>query len=89
MLKTAFITTLLLLSFNAQADDPSQMLNDDCTSCHQSNVYTRKDRKVKSLKDLSGQVSRCVSATGANWFPDDQKAVINLLNKKYYKFSPQ
>ncbi len=78
--------SLLFLSPLSYADDAEEMLMEDCTGCHQSEMYTRKDRKVKSAHDLSRQVSICVSSTGASWFPDDQKAVVDFLNKHYYKF---
>lgn len=84
-----FYTLLFLFSLSSQftyADDAKEMLMEDCSGCHQSEMYTRQDRKVKNTKDLSRQVSICVSSTGANWFPDDQKAVIDFLNKSYYKF---
>ncbi len=77
---------VLVFSFQVQADTPIELLKENCSSCHKTEVYTRKDRKVNSLKELSGQVSRCVSATGVAWFPEDQHAVIQFLNKRYYKF---
>ena len=87
MVKTFSIALLLVASSQSVlADDAEEMLMEDCSSCHQSEIYTRKNRKVDSTKALSRQVSMCVSATGASWFPDDQTSVVNYLNKTYYKF---
>jgi len=35
--------------------------------------------------DLRRQVSMCASNLGVGWFPDEEKAVLDYLNDKYYK----
>ena len=57
-----------------------------CTKCHNSSVYTRADRKIKSLDSLEKRVRGCNSNTGANLFPEELKAVTKFLNSEYYKF---
>ena len=56
-----------------------------CNQCHTTSVYTRKDRKVNSLKDLEAQVRRCDSNLNTNWFDDEIHDVTAYLNKQYYK----
>lgn len=64
-----------------------------CISCHVdmvggdgSKVYTRKDRKIKSIEGLMGQVKGCNQQVGAKFSKDDVDNVVNYLNTTYYKF---
>ncbi len=65
-----------------------QALHDDkCTKCHQSDVYTRKNRTVKTLAALQSQVNHCMKgAAGADWDNAQTSSVVNFLNDRYYKF---
>ena len=57
-----------------------------CTKCHDSSVYTRANRKIKSLDSLEKRVRGCNANTGANLFPEELNAVSTFLNSEYYKF---
>lgn len=57
-----------------------------CYKCHTDDVYTREDRFVKSLDALSKQVVRCKDGSDIPWFDEDADAVVQFLNKKYYRF---
>jgi hypothetical protein len=57
-----------------------------CEKCHTDQVYTRDDRRVKSISALGIQVRRCRNNIGIQWFDEDTDGVIHFLNKKYYKF---
>ena len=57
-----------------------------CVACHDSKMYTRADRKVKSPAQLAGRVSGCNANTGAGWFPEDELNVSAYLNQNFYKF---
>jgi len=66
-----------------------------CVSCHASltradpsALYTRADRKVKSLEGLRKQVQRCEISLGLKWFDDDVANVVGYLNQTFYKFQP-
>lgn len=56
-----------------------------CNQCHTTSVFTRKDRKVNSLKALEAQVRRCDSNLNTNWFDDEIHDVTAYLNQQYYK----
>lgn len=60
--------------------------NNHCYKCHTDDIYTRENSFVKSMDALSKQVVRCKDGTGAPWFDEDTEAVVQFLNKKYYKF---
>jgi len=57
-----------------------------CYKCHTDEVYTRENRFVKSIDALSKQVLRCKEGSDVPWFDEDTDAVVQFLNKKYYKF---
>ncbi len=57
-----------------------------CYKCHTDDIYTRDNRFVKSIDALSKQVVRCKEGNDIPWFDDDAEAVVQFLNKKYYKF---
>lgn len=57
-----------------------------CYKCHTDDVYTRENRFVKSIDALSKQVVRCKEGSDIPWFDEDSDAVVQFLNKKYYRF---
>ncbi len=87
-------TFAITLSGSAMADLESGkgLHNESCVECHMmadhAALYTREKRVVNSLHDLGGQVSRCTQTLDINWFPDEEKDVIEYLNATYYKFKP-
>ena len=91
---TKILLGLFLFSAQAYAAEDNQALynhgkkvhNNHCLKCHTDEKYTRKNRFVKSLNALGKQVRVCRDNTEAPWFNEDTDAVINFLNKKYYRF---
>ena len=57
-----------------------------CYKCHTDDIYTRENRFVKSIDALSKQVVRCQEGSNIPWFDEDAEAVVQFLDKKYYKF---
>jgi mono/diheme cytochrome c family protein len=57
-----------------------------CYKCHGDEMYTRENRFVKSIDALSQQVLRCKDGSDVPWFDEDADAVVQFLNKKYYRF---
>jgi len=83
------LATLSTTQCLAAEDSNAQELYDqNCVSCHGSEVYTRKDRMVGSLDQLEQQVRRCDANLGLRWFDDEVSAVTKLLNDNYYHFKP-
>ncbi|MEN8177845.1 MAG: cytochrome c [Pseudomonadota bacterium] len=62
------------------------LVDQNCVRCHDSEVYTRTDRRVTSLPGLDKQVRRCEQMLGLTWFDDDINNVSGHLNQHYYKF---
>lgn len=71
------------------------MVEKNCIACHASRfdgdgdgsaIYTRKDRKVKTVSGLLTQIRSCNTNLGLKWFEDEELHVASYLNKTYYKF---
>jgi cytochrome c553 len=80
---------LVLPAVTVQAADPAvgkTLVDSNCTNCHGTEVYTRKDRKVRSFPQLQTQVRRCELALGLKWFDEDINNAATYLNQEYYKF---
>lgn len=92
MKKILIISLLLFSTAIFAADDATQLKHgqkvhqNHCLKCHTDSLYTRENRIVKSINALGKQVRICRDNTEAPWFSDDTDAVVNFLNKKYYKF---
>ncbi|MCB1752891.1 MAG: cytochrome c [Gammaproteobacteria bacterium] len=63
-----------------------QLVNENCYSCHGSEVYTRKNRMVTSRSGLTKQVKRCELSLGLTWFDEDVDNAAEYLNQQFYRF---
>jgi len=70
----------------AADSDGKALLDENCTKCHDSGVYTREDRLVGDRAALDGQVRRCAANLELKWFDEDVDAVVDYLDHNYYKF---
>jgi mono/diheme cytochrome c family protein len=57
-----------------------------CVRCHDSSVYTRKDRGVRSLDALERQVQTCTHLANADFSPAQRQDLVKFLNDRYYHF---
>ncbi len=82
--------TLLVSNFAIANEEGKELHEESCVACHMvthdDSFYTRDSSKMATLSDLSRQVSMCTSNFNLGWFPDEEKAVLDYLNTKYYKF---
>ena len=84
----SFLTVLVaitqpVLSEQFHAD---KFVNEKCTGCHDSSVYTRPNRRVDSLPRLKSQVEMCDAQLGIKLFNEDVDAIVKYLNDNYYHF---
>lgn len=61
-----------------------QLVENNCTECHGTDVYTREDRRVKTRPGLTKQVQRCEQALNLTWFDEEVENAAGFLNKNYY-----
>ena len=82
---------VLLMSF-ANAALPGNSANGkklheaNCGACHDSRVYTRKDRRIKSLDALKGQLQGCGHVAKKDFSPAEQQDIVKYLNEQFYHF---
>ena len=94
MIKRTLLTFLFLVtgySLPALAEaeesiDAKSFVQEKCSNCHDSSIYTRKDRRVDSLSRLNSQVRMCDAQLGTSLFDEDITAIVNYLNDSYYHF---
>jgi hypothetical protein len=58
----------------------------NCKGCHDTSVYTRKQRSVHSLDELKHQLESCGHASGKALSPAEKQQIVNYLNEQFYKF---
>ena len=58
----------------------------NCKGCHDTGVYTRKQRSVHSLAELKQQLESCGHASGKALSPAEKQQIVNYLNEQFYKF---
>jgi cytochrome c553 len=57
-----------------------------CTACHDSSVYTRPNRRIRSIEALIGQVNNCVRQTGIKLDRDQVNDLVKYLDESFYEF---
>ncbi len=86
LIVVVFFLTLNINTVTANQAGKNQH-DSKCLSCHTTSVYSRSDRKVKSLDALSQRVNMCVKGGArANWDSKQIDNVTDYLNKQFYKF---
>jgi hypothetical protein len=73
-------------SFSDEAIDAKSLHDKSCLSCHDTDIYTREDRKIHTKKELAKRVKICDSVSKSHWKENEINAVTEHLNTNYYKF---
>ncbi|MEZ5673601.1 MAG: cytochrome c [Thiotrichaceae bacterium] len=97
LLLTGFVACATEEKSEDKADVSSSKLHEaNCISCHATmfdgkatEIYTRKDRKVKNLEGLKARVQMCATNLNLQWFDEDVDEVANYLNSEFYHFKPE
>ena len=89
------LMTVGVVSAAADVEKPDQMTafergeqlhDEECTSCHGDELYTRKNRRIKSYESLRTHVQRCATNLNKQWWPKEIEDVATYLNEQYYLF---
>jgi hypothetical protein len=87
-----YVAPIGLLALSALAASPGdssagKRLHDaNCMGCHDTSVYSRKTRSVRSLDALKQQLESCGHASDKNLSPADKQNIIRYLNDQFYQF---
>lgn len=89
---TPWIVLMVLLVPSAFAASPGddadgkRLYDANCTGCHDTSVFTRKDRTVHSLAALKEQLDGCTHATKKEFSPAEMQSIVRYLNDRFYRF---
>lgn len=93
LLLLAFSTASVPFAAQAESTHGKELHNANCIQCHSnmfggdgSGIYTRPNRRVRSLQGLEKQVRFCAQNLGHTWFDDEIQEVSNYLNREFYHF---
>ena len=87
MRKIIFLLAMFLTSTPALANEiGEELVTFHCGGCHGDEMYTRDDRKTRSIYQLIGRVKGCNRVAGTQWDKEQINAVVEYLNKTYYHF---
>ncbi|HLD13205.1 MAG TPA: hypothetical protein VJB18_00645 [Burkholderiales bacterium] len=63
-----------------------QLHNGHCIACHDSRVYSRPNRRIKTVEGLMGQVRMCNQQLKTNLSREQLNDIVRYLNETFYKF---
>jgi hypothetical protein len=87
------IPAMILLTASAQAAvlpgdaaEGKRLHDANCSGCHDTAVYTRKDHTVRSLDGLKQQFESCSHMAKKEFSQTQAQNIIKYLNDQFYKF---
>jgi mono/diheme cytochrome c family protein len=93
-MKSILCTSILILSM-VSADaaalpgdsaEGKRLLDANCMKCHQTDIFTRKDRQVQSLDALKAQLVTCSHAAKREFSASELQDLLKYLNDQFYHF---
>jgi len=58
----------------------------NCTSCHDTGVFTRTDHKMMSLDALRRQLASCGHGAKKEFSAEQTDSIVKYLNERFYHF---
>lgn len=83
---TTFLAATAQAALPGDAAEGKRLHDAHCTSCHDSAVYVRKDRMVRSLEDLKTQVVGCGRVAKQTFSSEQVRDIVKYLNDQFYRF---
>jgi mono/diheme cytochrome c family protein len=85
------LSILLMPSANAaslpgDSANGQRLLDANCMTCHQTDMFTRKDRQVQSLDALKEQLVACSHAAKKDFSTSEMQDLLKYLNDQFYHF---
>ena len=66
--------------------DGKRLYDANCMGCHDTGIYTRKDRLVRSLDALKEQLGNCTHMAKKEFSAIETQNIIKYLNDQFYQF---
>ena len=93
LLPILLLPILTLTSFTTLAQNGQTLHESKCIECHSRMtggdghvIYTRDDRIVNNISELTARVTHCSNGTNTGWNADQIKAVTTYLNEQHYNY---
>ena len=84
--KLALLALLVLTALPAWSQERGRTLHDAyCQMCHDTQVYTRKDRLATNYAEIRAQVVRWQDNASLGWSADDIDRVTGYLARQFYR----
>ena len=90
-----YASSLLLVALAARAALPGdaavgkRLHEANCTGCHDSTVYSRTNRSIRSLSGLEQQLDGCSHMVKKELSSAEKQHIIKYLNEQFYRFQFQ
>ena len=66
--------------------DGKRLHDANCMGCHDTSVFTRKDRLVQSLDALKKQLASCTHMSKKEFSASETQDLLKYLNDQFYHF---
>ena len=90
VLCVSFLIVLMPTAYAASLPGDSaegKRLHDaNCVGCHDTSVFTRKDRLVQSLDALKKQLASCTHMAKKEFSASETQDLLKYLNDQFYHF---
>ena len=73
-------------SLPGDSADGKRLYDANCMGCHDTSVFTRKDRVVQSLDALKKQLASCSHAAKKEFSASEMQDLLKYLNDQFYQF---
>jgi hypothetical protein len=73
-------------SLPGDSDDGKRLHDANCMGCHDTSVFTRKDRLVQSLDALKKQLATCTHMAKKEFSASETQDLLKYLNDQFYHF---
>jgi hypothetical protein len=73
-------------SLPGDSADGKRLHDANCMGCHDTSVFTRKDRLVQSLDALKKQLASCTHMSKKEFSASETQDLLKYLNDQFYHF---
>ena len=73
-------------SLPGDSDDGKRLHDANCMGCHDTSIFTRKDRLVQSLDALKKQLATCTHMAKKDFSASETQDLLKYLNDQFYHF---
>ena len=80
------MTTTCAASSPGDSADGKRLYDANCMGCHDTSVFTRKDRVVQSIDALKEQLASCTHMANKKFSESETQNLLKFLDDQFYHF---